>query len=161
MASDSNLVRDSRVQTGPQATQPSHIATAQKARHDIPRGHRPINGQREAPEREPALLSAHGRSVRLGGDRVLEDIDLAASRWPILTLIGRNSSGKSRLLRALIGAVRTDVGESRRAPRPRLRIGYFPQRLYRDPTLPQHCSHSPASALRQCTLGHPRTARLI
>jgi len=49
-------------------------------------------------------------------------------------VVGPNGSGKSTLLRALIGALPPAAGRVVRAPG--LRLGYVPQRLYLDPTLP-------------------------
>jgi zinc transport system ATP-binding protein len=51
-----------------------------------------------------------------------------------VTLVGPNGSGKSTLLRLLIGAERPDAGRVLRAAG--LRIGYVPQRLTVDHTLP-------------------------
>jgi zinc transport system ATP-binding protein len=52
----------------------------------------------------------------------------------IVTIVGPNGSGKTSLLRAIIGAIEPVAGEVRR--KPGLRIGYVPQRLHIDPTLP-------------------------
>jgi zinc transport system ATP-binding protein len=48
--------------------------------------------------------------------------------------VGPNGSGKSSLLRALVGAMKPSAGSVTRAPG--LRIGYVPQRLQIDTTLP-------------------------
>jgi zinc transport system ATP-binding protein len=52
----------------------------------------------------------------------------------IVTILGPNGSGKSTLLRALLGIV--PPARAVVAPRPGLRIGYVPQRLQIDRTLP-------------------------
>ncbi len=52
----------------------------------------------------------------------------------IVTIVGPNGSGKTTLLRALIGALRPTAGCVVR--RKGLRIGYAPQRLHVDPTMP-------------------------
>ena len=80
------------------------------------------------------LIEAQGLAVRLGGHKVLHDVSMAIERGEIVTIVGPNGSGKSTLLRALIGAVRPTGGQVRHAPG--LRIGYVPQRLHIDPTLP-------------------------
>ena len=69
-----------------------------------------------------------------GGHRVLEGVDLALGAGEIVTVVGPNGSGKSTLLRLLIGAERPDAGRVIRAPG--LRIGYVPQKLAVDATLP-------------------------
>lgn len=80
------------------------------------------------------ILSARGLTVRQGAQTVLHDVDLDLCRGEIVTVVGPNGSGKSTLLRTLIGAIRPEAGEIRRAPG--LRIGYVPQTLHIDPTLP-------------------------
>jgi len=80
------------------------------------------------------LIETKGLAVRLGGSTVLHDVSLSIDRGEIVTIVGPNGSGKSTLLRALIGAVRPSGGEVRHADG--LRIGYVPQRLHIDPTLP-------------------------
>jgi zinc transport system ATP-binding protein len=72
--------------------------------------------------------------VRLGGHTVLHDVDLAIEPGEIVTIVGPNGSGKSTLLRVIIGALAPTSGQVRR--REGLRIGYVPQRLHIDPTLP-------------------------
>ena len=80
------------------------------------------------------LIETRGLTVRLGKQLVLFDIDLAVERGEIVTIVGPNGSGKSTLLRALIGAVTVTGGSIIRAQG--LRIGYVPQRLHIDGTLP-------------------------
>jgi zinc transport system ATP-binding protein len=80
------------------------------------------------------LIAATGLAVRLGRPEVLHDVSLSLERGEIVTIVGPNGSGKSTLLRALIGAVPLSRGQVRRAPG--LRVGYVPQRLHIDPTLP-------------------------
>lgn len=82
----------------------------------------------------PALIEAHGLAVRLGGRAVLHDVDLAVLPGEIVTIVGPNGSGKSTLLRAMIGAVPVSAGAVRKACG--LRIGYMPQRLNVDSSMP-------------------------
>ncbi len=70
----------------------------------------------------------------MAGRAVLHGIDLAIEPGEIVTIVGPNGSGKTTLLRALIGAVPVSAGRIVRAPG--LRVGYVPQRLELDPTLP-------------------------
>jgi len=81
-----------------------------------------------------ALIDIRGLSLRLGGKPVLSGIDLAIRRGEIVTLVGPNGSGKTSLLRTVLGALSPDRGTVRRAPG--LRIGYVPQKLRIDGTLP-------------------------
>ncbi|MDP1670021.1 metal ABC transporter ATP-binding protein [Phaeovulum sp.] len=80
------------------------------------------------------LIAATNLSVRYGGVAVLSGVDFTVGRGEIVTVVGPNGSGKSTLIRALIGAERAATGEITRAPG--LRIGYVPQRLHVDTTLP-------------------------
>lgn len=81
-----------------------------------------------------SLLSIENLSVTLGRHRVLDSIDLHVDRGEIVTLVGPNGSGKSTLLRSIIGAVSPECGQVQHQPG--LKIGYVPQRLSLDPTLP-------------------------
>ena len=80
-----------------------------------------------------SLIAAHGLSVRVAGRLLLYDVDLTVERGEIVTVVGPNGAGKTTLLRALIGAIPA-TGRIERAPG--LRIGYVPQRLHLDATLP-------------------------
>ncbi len=82
----------------------------------------------------PPLVAATGLSVRLGGRVILDRADLEVRPGEIVTLIGPNGAGKTTLVRAVLGLVRPAAGTVRR--RPGLRIGYMPQRLTVDATLP-------------------------
>lgn len=80
------------------------------------------------------LLSAEGLIVRLGGVDVLSGVSMGIEAGEIVTILGPNGSGKSTLLRALLGMVAPDAGRVTRAPG--LKIGYVPQKLAIDPSLP-------------------------
>jgi len=81
-----------------------------------------------------SLIAAEGLEVRFGEKRVLDGVNFSIGPGEIVTIVGPNGSGKSTLLRALIGAVRPNAGRVRRAKG--LKIGYVPQKLAIDPTLP-------------------------
>jgi zinc transport system ATP-binding protein len=81
-----------------------------------------------------SLISAKNVSVAYGANTVLRDVSLALEPGEIVTIVGPNGSGKTSLLRAIIGALKPARGEI--VLKPGLRIGYVPQRLHIDPTLP-------------------------
>lgn len=81
-----------------------------------------------------SLLSADHICVRFGSEEVLHDITLSVSPGEIVTILGPNGSGKSTLLRALLGIV--PVAEGRILREAGLRVGYVPQKLTVDRTMP-------------------------
>ena len=80
------------------------------------------------------LVSVEGISVGYGPHTVLQNVSLTVQPGEIVTIVGPNGSGKTTLHRALIGAARPTSGRIIR--KPGLRIGYVPQKLHIDPTLP-------------------------
>ncbi|MEM7718558.1 MAG: metal ABC transporter ATP-binding protein [Pseudomonadota bacterium] len=81
-----------------------------------------------------SLVSIQGLTVQYGARTVLANVDLAIDAGEIVTVVGPNGSGKTSLFKAILGAIPTASGQIERAPG--LRIGYVPQRLHIDPTLP-------------------------
>lgn len=80
------------------------------------------------------LIEARNVSLREGRRVLLSGVSLSLARGQALTVIGPNGGGKTTLLRLLIGSRRPTEGSIFRAPD--LRIGYMPQRLTLEPTLP-------------------------
>lgn len=80
------------------------------------------------------LIEALGLSVERSGRQVLSHVDFAIQPGEIVTVVGPNGSGKSTLLKALIGAVPAAQGVVKR--KQGLRVGYVPQKLDVDPSLP-------------------------
>lgn len=80
------------------------------------------------------LIKARGLGVTLGGRQILQQIDLELKRGQLLTLIGPNGAGKTTLVRLVLGLIKPDAGELTRAEG--MRIGYMPQKLFVEPTLP-------------------------
>ncbi len=80
------------------------------------------------------LITAEGLAIKLGGKTILHHVDLTVNRGEIITIVGPNGSGKSTLLRALVGALAPSSGRVTKAAG--LKIGYVPQKLQIDPTLP-------------------------
>ena len=92
------------------------------------------------------LVEARGICVRFGRLSVLDNVDIVVRAGEIVTVVGLNGAGKSTLIRVILGIVKPDSGEVRRAPG--LRIGYSPQHLHRDRILPM-------TVRRFLTLGAP------
>jgi zinc transport system ATP-binding protein len=82
---------------------------------------------------EPLVTAAHV-SVRRGSRVILDDVSLTIGRGEIVSLIGPNGGGKSTLVKALLGLLPPDSGTVTRQPG--LKVGYVPQRLPLDSTLP-------------------------
>ncbi|AEI74778.1 Zinc import ATP-binding protein ZnuC [Candidatus Moranella endobia PCVAL] len=72
--------------------------------------------------------------VAFGQKEVLKDISFTLCYGRILTLLGPNGAGKSTLVRVVLGLIATTAGTLIRQPK--LRIGYVPQKIHLDPTLP-------------------------
>jgi|TARA_R110002124_G_scaffold150418_6_gene316983 zinc transport system ATP-binding protein len=80
------------------------------------------------------LLSARGVSVYRDGNTILEDVSLSIGEKDFITIIGPNGAGKSMLLKCMMGFYAPSKGEVFR--RDGLKIGYVPQRLVADHTVP-------------------------
>lgn len=81
-----------------------------------------------------SLISVKGLRIAYGAQVVLQNVGLTLEPSEIVTIVGPNGSGKTSLLRAIIGATQPAAGQITRAPG--LKIGYVPQRLHIDQTLP-------------------------
>ncbi|WWP01377.1 MAG: zinc ABC transporter ATP-binding protein ZnuC [Candidatus Dasytiphilus stammeri] len=80
------------------------------------------------------LLKMIKISVKLGTRQILSDISFHLQSGQILTLIGPNGAGKTTLIRVLLGIIKPSSGNIIISPL--LRIGYVPQKIYREITLP-------------------------
>jgi zinc transport system ATP-binding protein len=81
-----------------------------------------------------SLVQVENLSVRYGARTVLSRVSLNVEPGEIVTIVGPNGSGKTSLLRAIIGAVKPFQG--RVAHGSGVKIGYVPQKLHIDETLP-------------------------
>jgi zinc transport system ATP-binding protein len=97
------------------------------------------------------LAAVENLGIRLGGRWIVRHVDLAVRPGEIVTVIGPNGGGKTTTAKALLGLVAPAEGRSVR--RPGLRIGYVPQRLSIDWTLPLTVGR-----LMALTGPHPRAA---
>lgn len=80
------------------------------------------------------LISAQNLSVRHGEALVLGGVNFTIAKGEIVTVVGPNGSGKSTLIRALIGLEPAASGKVSRVSG--LVIGYVPQKLHIDASLP-------------------------
>ena len=81
-----------------------------------------------------ALLALQGVGVDFGEEVILHAVSLNVAPGEIVTLIGPNGAGKTSLVRVALGLLEPRRGTVRR--RQGLRVGYVPQRLQVDATLP-------------------------
>ena len=81
-----------------------------------------------------ALIRLEQVGVTFAGQNVLDNIQLSVEPGQIVTLIGPNGAGKTTMVRAVLGLLKPDTGSVWR--KPKLRVGYMPQKLFVDPTLP-------------------------
>lgn len=86
-----------------------------------------------APEALP-LITLKGIGVRRNHRWLVRDVGFSVSPGEIVTLIGPNGSGKSTTAKCATGVLKPEEGWVER--RPGLKIGYVPQKLGVDRTLP-------------------------
>jgi len=80
------------------------------------------------------LIQSQNISFHIGGKELLSGISINISKAEIVTVIGPNGAGKTTLLRLLLGLIPASSGSIYR--KPKLRIGYLPQRAVFNPVLP-------------------------
>ena len=80
------------------------------------------------------LIEIRAGSLSRGGRSILDHVDMAVRRREIVTLVGPNGAGTSTLIKVALGLERLDTGEVHRAIN--LKVGYQPQNLALDQTLP-------------------------
>lgn len=80
------------------------------------------------------LITIENIQVILQQHVILQDISLNLESNQIITLIGPNGAGKTTLVKVILGLIKPQKGTVQR--RPEIRIGYMPQRLQIDATLP-------------------------
>lgn len=80
------------------------------------------------------LVTLAGVGISRNGRDILSGVDLEVHRGEIVTIIGPNGGGKTTLLKVILGIMKPDKGVASKAAG--VRIGYVPQKLHIDPTLP-------------------------
>ena len=81
-----------------------------------------------------SLIQVEDLTVRYGASTALSGVSLHVEPGEIVTIVGPNGSGKTSLLRAIIGAVKPAKGRVIHGSG--VKIGYVPQNLHIDETLP-------------------------
>jgi len=82
----------------------------------------------------PDLARLEGIALQAGKKQILSNINLSLHDDCITTLIGPNGAGKSTLVKILLGLVKPTTGKVWK--RPGLVVGYMPQKIQIDRTLP-------------------------
>ena len=80
------------------------------------------------------LLKAENVTLKRANKVILDDISLEIKEKDFITIVGPNGAGKSMLLKTLIGIFKPTKGNISR--KDKLKIGYVPQRLSVDMTIP-------------------------
>ncbi|TPW33554.1 metal ABC transporter ATP-binding protein [Martelella alba] len=80
------------------------------------------------------LVALHDAGVRRAGRFLVRGVSFSVSRGEIVSLIGPNGAGKSTSAKMAIGVMAPDEGRVERQPG--LKIGYVPQKLAIDRSLP-------------------------
>lgn len=80
------------------------------------------------------LIEANAVDVQLDNQSILQSINLSLHDGEIVTIIGPNGAGKTTLVKALLGLIKLTSGTVKR--RPGMKIGYVPQRMCIDSSLP-------------------------
>jgi len=79
------------------------------------------------PKNNELIASLDQIHLSLQGKTILHDVSLELQAGKILTVIGPNGAGKSSLIQVLLGLEKPDSGSVYR--KPKLRIGYVPQKI--------------------------------
>lgn len=81
-----------------------------------------------------SLIQAQNISLNLDGKQILQNINLQIDEKQIVTLIGPNGAGKTTLVKIVLGLLKPSAGNVNL--RKNIRIGYMPQRLHIDNSMP-------------------------
>lgn len=80
------------------------------------------------------LVTAKDISIQFGDRQVLQKVSLTVNQGQVVTLIGPNGAGKTTLVRIILGLLAPQSGSIEKPKN--LRIGYMPQKLHIEPTMP-------------------------
>ncbi|CDZ27355.1 metal ABC transporter ATP-binding protein [Neorhizobium galegae] len=93
-----------------------------------------MSNRARAPKTESQLVSLSNAGIRRDGRWLVRGVDFSIRRGEVVTLIGPNGAGKSTTAKLAIGVLRADEGSVARLSG--LRVGYVPQKLSIDWTMP-------------------------
>ncbi|WGO98497.1 zinc ABC transporter ATP-binding protein ZnuC [Saccharophagus degradans] len=84
------------------------------------------------------LIQLSNIHLRFSAEPVLEGINLTIHQGEIVTIIGPNGAGKSSLVKVITGLIAPTTGSITHCAQGKqpLRIGYMPQTLHLDPSMP-------------------------
>jgi zinc transport system ATP-binding protein len=100
------------------------------------------HGPDQPTQEKPVVLQADALELGYGGQTILTEIHWTLREGEFWFLIGPNGTGKTTLLRAVLGALRPRSGTMDLSPKlgGGRRIGFVPQRCELKPTLPMTVS---------------------
>ena len=93
-----------------------------------------MSNRARAPKPESQLVLLANAGIRRDGRWLVRGVDFSIRRGEVVTLIGPNGAGKSTTAKLAIGVLRPDEGSVARLSG--LRVGYVPQKLSIDWTMP-------------------------
>jgi len=93
-----------------------------------------MSNRARRPKAENQLVSLANAGIRRDGRWLVRGVDFSIRRGEVVTLIGPNGAGKSTTAKLAIGVLRPDEGSVARLAG--LRVGYVPQKLAIDWTMP-------------------------
>lgn len=105
------------------------------------------------------LVSAENISVAIDGNDILQSASLAISKGEVVTIVGPNGAGKTTLVRSILGLVSPNSGTLFR--RPKIKIGYMPQKLHLDPTMPMTVNRFLALAVPAKYVGQGKRKKVL
>lgn len=98
------------------------------------------------PQQRDEIIKVTNAGVRREGRWLVRGVDMSIARGEIVTLIGPNGSGKSTTVKTALGILSPDEGTVWRAPK--LRVGYVPQKVAMDRSMPMSVSRLLALSAR-------------
>lgn len=88
----------------------------------------------DQPSTSEFLVQANDIGIRRAHRWLIRHVDVSVSRGQLVYIIGANGAGKSTSAKAILGLIDIDEGTIDR--KSDLSVGYVPQRLHINPTLP-------------------------